>query len=217
MLAKVYKDHDIRGFWLSEKLDGVRAYWDGGVTRGKRLDDVDFWQRARVIDLRVGGVRSRTGESSISKRLKDRLATGLWSRYKKPIFAPSWWLNHLPPGVPLDGELYIKRGSFQNVVSIVRRSVHIDEVGWTSVHYHVFDTLDWADFGSFKDVYKELCGLSVDNPVLVAVCQERLPMSLSRARKYIDQRLSDVLEIGGEGLILRHGFVFCVLHGVSIC
>lgn len=29
LLAKEWKGQDITGWWLSEKLDGVRAYWDG--------------------------------------------------------------------------------------------------------------------------------------------------------------------------------------------
>ena len=29
MLAKVWHDQDVRGWWMSEKLDGVRAYWTG--------------------------------------------------------------------------------------------------------------------------------------------------------------------------------------------
>lgn len=29
LLAHTYEDQDITGFWMSEKLDGVRAYWDG--------------------------------------------------------------------------------------------------------------------------------------------------------------------------------------------
>ena len=29
MLAQEYKDQDITGWAMSEKLDGVRAYWDG--------------------------------------------------------------------------------------------------------------------------------------------------------------------------------------------
>ena len=29
MLAHNYIDQDVRGWWMSEKLDGIRAYWDG--------------------------------------------------------------------------------------------------------------------------------------------------------------------------------------------
>ena len=29
MLLKTYKDQNISGYVMSEKLDGIRAYWDG--------------------------------------------------------------------------------------------------------------------------------------------------------------------------------------------
>ena len=29
MLPEVWQDQDVTGWWMSEKLDGVRAYWDG--------------------------------------------------------------------------------------------------------------------------------------------------------------------------------------------
>jgi len=29
MLLKTYKDQNITGWIMSEKLDGIRAYWDG--------------------------------------------------------------------------------------------------------------------------------------------------------------------------------------------
>lgn len=36
MLPQVYRTEiDIRGWWMSEKLDGVRAYWDGEALYSK--------------------------------------------------------------------------------------------------------------------------------------------------------------------------------------
>ena len=29
LLANKWEDSDVTGWWISEKLDGVRAYWDG--------------------------------------------------------------------------------------------------------------------------------------------------------------------------------------------
>ena len=29
MLAKKYEAQPVKGWWLSEKLDGIRAIWDG--------------------------------------------------------------------------------------------------------------------------------------------------------------------------------------------
>ena len=41
MLAKIYADNiDVTQYWVSEKLDGVRAHWDGKqlISRGKVFD-----------------------------------------------------------------------------------------------------------------------------------------------------------------------------------
>jgi ATP-dependent DNA ligase len=45
MLADVYDDVDPSGFWISEKYDGVRAYWDGKhlVTRAGNTIHAPEW------------------------------------------------------------------------------------------------------------------------------------------------------------------------------
>ena len=70
MLAKPYQNDKVIGWFLSEKLDGMRAFWDGGVTRGKY------------------------GPPWNNQNIK---ATGLWSRYAKVIHAPDWFLDLLLP------------------------------------------------------------------------------------------------------------------------
>ena len=96
--------HDVAGWFVSEKLDGTRCFWDGGLTRGLPTEQVPW---ASIID-------PKTGE----KKAKIKpVATGLWSRYGNPIMAPDWWLNQLP-ACPLDGELWAGRGKFQLCRSI---------------------------------------------------------------------------------------------------
>ena len=85
--------HDVSGWIVSEKLDGVRAYYDGEK---------------------------------------------LWSRQKKSIEAPQTFLDMLPKGISLDGELFMGRKSFQKLVSTVRKKEPIEEE-WSLVEYHVFD------------------------------------------------------------------------------
>ena len=41
----------------------------------------------------------------------------LMSRNNKPINAPEWFLDFLPSGVALDGELFTKREDFQKLIS----------------------------------------------------------------------------------------------------
>lgn len=103
--------------FISEKLDGVRCLWDGGITRGMLMKDVPWanteFAKGDQINMPV---------------------TGLWSRGWKPIFAPDWFLDKLPT-FPLDGELWIARNMFQKTVSIVRSHDHPD---WQLIKYVVY-------------------------------------------------------------------------------
>ena len=93
LLAKVYRNQvDVTQYLVSEKLDGVRAVWDG-----RRL-------------------RFRSG---------------------KPIHAPAWFVDALP-AQPLDGELWIGRGSFERVSGIVRKEIPVD-AEWRHVRYMIFE------------------------------------------------------------------------------
>lgn len=96
--------HKIAGWFISEKLDGTRCFWDGGVSRGCKTADVPW---ASVLDPKTGAFKNKV----------KPYATGLWSRYGNPIIAPDWWLNMLP-ACPLDGELWAGRGNFQLCRSI---------------------------------------------------------------------------------------------------
>ena len=44
-LAQVYdpKKHGIAGWFVSEKLDGMRCLWDGGITRGLPVVEATNW------------------------------------------------------------------------------------------------------------------------------------------------------------------------------
>lgn len=94
----------IAGYYISEKLDGTRCFWDGGLTRGIPTSRVPW---ASVIDPKTGKRKAKI----------KPLATGLWSRYGNPIMATDAFLNALPC-CPLDGELTAGRGKFQLTRSI---------------------------------------------------------------------------------------------------
>jgi len=96
--------HDVAGWFISEKLDGQRCFWDGGLTRGLPTEQVPW---ASVTDPKTGQRKAKI----------KPVSTGLWSRYGNPIMAPDWWLNQLPC-CPLDGELWSGRGKFQLCRSI---------------------------------------------------------------------------------------------------
>lgn len=110
-------DCDIAAWYVSEKLDGSRAFWDGGLSRDIPTEQVPW--------------------SNLDKSYR-KTATGLWSKYGNVIVAPDWFLNQLPP-FPLDGELWAGRGNFQKLRSIVSKHKP-DEEEWRDVEFPVFDS-----------------------------------------------------------------------------
>ena len=80
---------------MSEKLDGVRCYWNGSK---------------------------------------------LYSRNGNQFFAPQWFTDALPKNIALDGELFTKRGDFQNIIGIVKAHDTKNSKGsWKDITYMVFD------------------------------------------------------------------------------
>ena len=43
--------HNVAGWFISEKLDGTRCFWDGGLSRGLPTDSIPW---ASVIDPKTG-------------------------------------------------------------------------------------------------------------------------------------------------------------------
>ncbi len=224
MLAHNYKKskHGIGGWFLSEKLDGQRCFWDGGLTRGMLKNNVPWANKAKDERLK-----------------KEQVCTGLWSRYGNVIHAPDWWLNELPKTF-LDGELYSGRHSRQEMMSTVRKL--IPDKSWEMVQYCIFDVPSVEGF--FKtgrvnnpnfvnkyfdeDVLKWFQGYAEDYPfhplllwnvpfrsavtlmsrmeeniVLQVVKQIELPFSTNEAEKVADKALETITDVGGEGVMLR--------------
>lgn len=123
-LAKTYNPakHCVTGWYISEKLDGCRAFWDGGISRDLPTLDIPW----------ASTTNPKTGER------KDKIkktATGLWSRYGNPIMAPDWFLDTLPK-CPLDGELFAGRGQFQTCRSIISRDEPDER--WSNIQFRVY-------------------------------------------------------------------------------
>lgn len=150
LLAHSWEPHeDPSGWWMSEKLDGVRAYWDG-------------------------------------QRFVSRLGN--------PYLAPAWFTEALPP-IPLDGELWVGRGRFQETVSIVRRAKGGQR--WKEVRYLVFDSP--ADPAPFEERYAGLGKLfPADFPYA-----NRVDHEACRDHEHLSQELARIEGLGGEGLMLR--------------
>lgn len=143
---------DVRGYWISEKLDGVRGRWDG-----RRL-------------------RTRGG---------------------MPVVAPAWFTAHWP-AVPMDGELWIARGNFEQVSGLVRRA-DPKHPAWRRTRFMVFDLPGHP--GHFAGRVLGMRALLADPrvPWLRPVPQWRVG-----SQSQLDRQLREVVAAGGEGLMLHH-------------
>jgi len=139
-------------YLVSEKFDGVRAYWDGQV---------------------------------------------LLHRSGRRVEVPDSFLQRLPTGVALDGELWLGRGRFDELGSLMRRADPTDP-RWTALSYLIFE-LPGAQ-GSFEQRAVQIIEWigRVGWSQLKAVEQFRVADQAELA-----SRLEQVLARGGEGLVLH--------------
>ncbi len=121
----------------------------------------------------------------------------LWTRAGHPVDAPPWFVEGWP-AVPMDGELWIGRGRFDEVSGIVRAG-RGEEARWRQVRFMVFDLP--AHEGPFEARLAALRSLVDEAGVawLRPVAQERLPDEAA-----LQARLATVAAAGGEGLMLHH-------------
>ena len=158
MLAKRYPHNtpvafESNRYWVSEKLDGVRAYWNGRQ---------------------------------------------LLSRQGYPIQAPAWFTQALP-NQPLDGELWIGRGKFDQVSAAVRR-YQPDEQQWRQIRFVLFDLP--ASPLPFEQRYRLLQQLNnqIAQPHIQVIRHQRVDST-----DQLMQSLQQYLNQGAEGLMLNLG------------
>lgn len=229
-LADTYNPdkHKIAGWLISEKMDGTRCFWDGGLSRGCRTEDVPY---ASLTDPKTGGKKGKV----------KPYATGLWSRYGNPIMAPDWFLNSLP-ACPLDGELWAGRGKFQlcrsicggddpdprfdqiqyavysspplsaifgsgeiknaNMVATINQATSLKWFGQRLKNFPDFTAaFDNATFDGELMFLREIMQVADDRVFLHQ--QIRLPENEDDARIAADYLLNKFLDNGGEGAVLR--------------
>lgn len=213
----------IGGWWFSEKLDGERCFWDGGISRGLLKSQVPWANTAKD-----------------DRYVSDQFATGLWSRYGNVIHAPDWWLNMLPT-CPLDGELYSHDAdmSRQDIHSAIKTIIPIN-IEWKKIAFIVFDSpplekvfadgvidntnfkkifkgiLEWVEERKYpycyraksssavKSIHERLGTILLGNEVAFRHLQFQLPYPQHRAIEVINFELMKIEEVGGEGLIIRN-------------
>lgn len=229
-LAETYQpDKDkIAGFFVSEKLDGSRCFWDGGISRGMKTIDVPW---ASLTDPKTGKPKAKV----------KPMATGLWSRYGNPIIAPDSFLAQLP-ACPLDGELWAGRGQFQLCRSIVAGDD--PDPRFDRIQFAVYSTPPLAYLlqeGQIKNANmlcfmgahirpwfeKHRCNqfggdyaaveqgnfnaelhflnenIPSEGSAVYLHRQTRLPLEEEPARRALEDMMEGILEKGGEGVIIR--------------
>lgn len=121
----------------------------------------------------------------------------LWTRGGMRVQAPAWFTEGWPP-VPLDGELWLGRGRFEDASGTVRAG-DAGDPDWRRMRFMVFDLPD--DGGTFGERVRHMRDLLDEAGVawLQPVAQYRV-----RDRDELDALLASVVEAGGEGLMLHH-------------
>ena len=117
-------------------------------------------------------------------------------RSGRTVPAPAWFTARLPAQA-LDGEQWLARGQFDKLSGIVRKDVPLDDE-WQQVQYLVFELPGTA--GSFAQRAQAIRDLVQRTgwPALKAVEHSRVV-----DRKALQQRLTETVALGGEGLMLH--------------
>jgi len=153
-LANVYRDEiTLKNYWVSEKYDGVRAYWNG---------------------------------------------TQLISRQGNTIYAPGWFTEPLT-NTPLDGELWLDRGKFDQLSGIIRRHSPADS-DWRDIKYMVFDLPASPQIFDVR-----LHQLKMQIQIIGASHIRLVEQSRFYSQNLLMQKLDQVVSEQGEGLMLHLG------------
>jgi DNA ligase-1 len=133
--------------WISEKLDGVRAYWNGKTLTSKR---------------------------------------------GKEILCPGYYLEQLPKDMPLDGELWMGRGTFELLNEFL--NFKADTNIWKNIIFMVFD-LPTANT-PYEIRMRDLANLKLPQFVHVVEVQQ------CRGNSHLHDLFTTTLAQGGEGLMV---------------
>ena len=123
----------------------------------------------------------------------------LWSRNGKPIYAPQFFLQALPRNVCLDGELWLGRQQFQDLMSVVNGGAA--GAGWSRVQFAIFDAPHaTGDFPTRLAVIRAALR-AAGTPGGIA---HLLEQTRCTGAAQVHAELDAIIRQGGEGLMLRN-------------
>lgn len=89
-LLKTYKNQDLSGWVMSEKLDGIRAYWNGKnlISRGGKIIHAPAWFIKDYPSFELDGElwTKRKNFENISSIVRDKNPSEYWKEIKHYIF-----------------------------------------------------------------------------------------------------------------------------------
>ena len=178
-LHKYTGKEDISNFFISEKCDGTRCFWDGGVSRGVPTKEVPW---ANITNPKTGEPKAKV----------KPVATGLWSRYGNPIIAPDWFLNKLPSCL-LDGELFAGRGRFQKCRSIVAGDT--PGLDWDQIRYCVWGSPSFEAVFGTGEIKNPNFNKILSEPLIRGWFKERAEAGVLVDFKSLDKPVSFLSEL----------------------
>lgn len=146
LLLKVYKNQNIENWVMSEKFDGVRAYWNG---------------------------------------------KNLLTRNGNIINAPKWFIKDYP-NFEIDGELWTKRGDFENIVSIVRKKYPSKK--WKHIKHCIFEVPNAK--GNLWERLKKVKKYENNHIKIIKQIKIKDKNDLKKFLEIIEKK-------GGEGVVVR--------------
>jgi len=90
LLLKTYTNQDIKNWVMSEKLDGIRAYWNGTnlISRGGKIIHAPSWFTKDYPKFEIDGElwSKRNDFENISSIVRDKVPSDSWHEIKHYIF-----------------------------------------------------------------------------------------------------------------------------------
>lgn len=148
---KTYQGYEhIKGWYMSEKLDGIRGYWNG-----KKL----------------------------------------FTKNGNNINAPKWFTADFPP-FALDGELWTKRGDFENIQSIVLDDKPTEK--WKKITYNIFEVPNHeGNFTHRLDYAQKWLNEKHINHIRI------IEQTRCQDRDHLHKYLHNIEKLGGEGVVIK--------------
>lgn len=115
--------------------------------------------------------------------------TALLTRNGRDLKAPPYFTAGLPRGIRLDGEIWMGRNSFPQLVSTIQTRGST----WAGVEYHVFDV---QCAGTFEERQHALSAIDLPPHVF------RVHQTQCKGHGHISAMEREVVSIGGEGLVI---------------